>query len=54
MGLLNTEHHQKLNLPTYPDHKHAGSEDNVIASTAPDLAAVLKEIERLVRLPWVE
>jgi hypothetical protein len=50
MGLLNTEHHQKLNLPTYPDHKHAGSEDNVVISSAPDLAAVLKEIEQLVRL----
>ncbi len=26
----NTEHHRKLNLPTFPHHKHDGSEDNVI------------------------
>ena len=30
----NTEHHQKLNLPTFPHHKHDGSEDNVIKSDA--------------------
>lgn len=47
----NTGHHKKLNLPTYPHHKHEGSEDYVIASVAPDLAAVLNEIEALVRLP---
>ena len=47
----NTGHHRKLNLPTYPHHKHEGSEDNVIASSAPDLAAVLDEIEALTELP---
>jgi len=47
----NTGHHRRLNLPTYPHHKHANSEDNVIASYAPDLAAVLDEIEALVQLP---
>jgi hypothetical protein len=47
----NTGHHKKLNLPTYPHHKHDGSEENVIASSAPDLAAVLREIETLVQLP---
>jgi len=46
----NTGHHKKLNLPTYPHHKHQGSEDNVIASQAPDLPAVLDEIETMIHL----
>jgi hypothetical protein len=46
-----TGHHHKLNLPTYPHHKHEGSENNVIASPAPDLASVLNEIEMFVQLP---
>jgi hypothetical protein len=33
----NTPHHQKLNLPSFPDHKHAGGEENVMASNAPML-----------------
>lgn len=44
----NTGHHQKLNLPTYPHHKYEGSEDNILASEAPMLADVLKEIENLL------
>jgi len=40
----NTGHHQKLNLPTFPHHKHEGREANVIAANAPTLAAVLQEI----------
>jgi hypothetical protein len=47
----NTGHHKKLNLLTYPHHKHEGSEYNVVASPAPDLVAVLSEIEMLVELP---
>ncbi len=47
----NTGHHKDLNLPTFPHHKHAGSEDNVVASPAPDLVVVLKEIETLLPLP---
>lgn len=47
----NTGHHRRLTLPTYPHHKHAGSENHVVASPAPDLAAVLNEIEALVQLP---
>ncbi len=46
----NTGHHKKLNLPTYPHHKHEGCEENVIPSSAPILQEVLKEIERLVRI----
>jgi hypothetical protein len=46
----NTGHHKKLKLASYPHHKHEGSEDNVIAAAAPDLAGVLEEIERLIQL----
>lgn len=47
----NTGHHRQLNLSTYPHHKHAGSEDDVINSPAPDLADVLREIQTLIVLP---
>jgi hypothetical protein len=46
----NTGHHKNLDLLTYPHHKHEGSEHNVVASPAPDLAAVLSEIQTLVEL----
>lgn len=35
-------------LPTFPHHKHAGSETNVIAAIRPDLQAVLTEIQSLI------
>lgn len=44
----NTGHHKKLNLATYPHHKHEGAEDHVVFSPAPTLAEVLLEIEVLV------
>jgi Family of unknown function (DUF6516) len=44
----NTEHHRKLNLPTFPHHKHDGSEDNVIQSDAPFLAEVLNEVAKIL------
>jgi Family of unknown function (DUF6516) len=40
----NTPHHKKLNLPTYPHHKHESSEINVIVSSAPMLVEVLQEV----------
>jgi hypothetical protein len=46
----NTKHHRKLNLPTYPDHKHESSEDNILPSPAPMLADILKEIELFISL----
>jgi hypothetical protein len=46
----NTGHHKRLNLITYPHHKHEGSEHNIVASPAPDLADVLSEIQTLVEL----
>lgn len=45
----NTEHHRKLNLPTFPHHKHDRSENNVIQSNAPFLAEVLKEVKGILR-----
>ena len=47
----NTGHHRKLNLPSYPHHKHEGSEDHVVSSSAPNLPSVLGEIESLISLP---
>ena len=47
----NTGHHRRRGLPSYPHHKHEGSEKNVVAASEPDLAGVLREIEALVRLP---
>jgi len=47
----NTGHHRKLNLSTYPHHKHDSSEANVIASPVPDLADVLREIQTLLEWP---
>jgi hypothetical protein len=47
----NTGHHKKLDLFTYPHHKHDGGEDNVISSAALDLATILQEIESIVQLP---
>jgi len=46
-----TGHHQDLHLPTFPHHKHGGSENNIIASSAPDLSQVLDEIETIVKFP---
>jgi len=46
----NTGHHKDLNLSTFPHHKHEGSKDNVVISSAPDLATVLDEIGQLIHL----
>ena len=47
----NTGHHKQFNFFTYPHHKHKGSEQRVVPSSAPDLGAVLGEVETLVQLP---
>ena len=47
----NTGHHKRLNLSTYPHHKHVGSDKQIVPSPASDLAAVLSEVEVLVQLP---
>jgi hypothetical protein len=46
----NTGHHKKRSLPTYPHHKHEGRDQRVLDSPAPDLAAVLREIEDRARI----
>ena len=43
----NSGHHRELDLSTYPHHKHDGSQDNIISSSAPSLNAILSEIESL-------
>jgi hypothetical protein len=45
----NTPHFPSL--ATFPDHKHEGDERNVVAATAPDLQAVLIEIQGVVVPP---
>ncbi len=40
----NAPHHQKLNLPSFPHHKHDRQEDNIISSKAPFLEEVFQEI----------
>lgn len=40
----NTEHHPQI--ATHPDHKHEGSEANVVPASAPSLADMLEEIGR--------
>jgi hypothetical protein len=47
----NSGHHKRLNLPTWPHHKHDGSTGAVVAASAPDLAAILQEIESFIQLP---
>lgn len=43
-----TGHHRKLNLTTYPHHKHIGREEHVVASVMPTFSEILKEIEGLI------
>ena len=43
----NVAHHPQIS--TQPHHKHDGSEEHVVASSAPTLAHVLAEIERMVQ-----
>ncbi|MDM8531620.1 DUF6516 family protein [Anaerolineales bacterium HSG25] len=47
----NTTHHKKLNLSNYPHHKHEGSQENIVTSSAPTLADVLQEVAPLIALP---
>jgi glycogen debranching enzyme len=44
----NAPHHQKLNLSTFPHHKHDRHEDNVITSEAPSLENVCQEIMKII------
>jgi hypothetical protein len=44
----NAPHHQKLNLSTFPHHKHDRHEDNIVISTAPFLEVVFQEIQQII------
>ena len=44
----NAPHHQKLNLPSFPHHKHDRQEDKIITSNAPFLEEVIQEIEQII------
>jgi glycogen debranching enzyme len=44
----NAPHHQKLNLSTFPHHKHDRREDNIVTSEAPSLENVCQEITRIM------
>lgn len=37
-------------LPTFPHHKHVGSEADVTAASSPDLEAILTEIQSLIEI----
>jgi hypothetical protein len=38
-------------LPTFPHHKHEGSEAKVAAASSPDLQIILTEIQGLIGIP---
>jgi len=48
---VNTGHHRKSALPTFPHHKHVSHDDKVVSSDPVDLVGVLREIEAIVELP---
>jgi hypothetical protein len=45
----NTPHFSAL--PTFPHHKHEGTESTVLPATPPDLQAILAEIQGLINAP---
>ncbi|MBN2062140.1 MAG: hypothetical protein JW882_17170 [Deltaproteobacteria bacterium] len=47
----NTGHNKKLGLPTYPHHKHDGSEEKVLPAKAADIDMILQEISLMVIIP---
>jgi hypothetical protein len=38
-------------LPTFPHHKHEGSESDVVSALSPGLKEILHEIRRLIKRP---
>ena len=46
----NTGHNKKLGLPTFPHHKHNGSEKNVIPAKVMDLDMIFQEIAFIVKI----
>ena len=44
----NAPHHQKLNLSSFPHHKHDHNEDRIVISKAPFLEEIFQEIEQII------
>jgi len=44
----NAPHHQKLNLSSFPHHKHDRHEDRIVISKAPFLEEIFQEIEQII------
>ena len=44
----NAPHHQKLNLSSFPHHKHDRQEDKITTSKAPFLEEIFQEIEQII------
>ncbi len=45
----NAQHHQKLNLPNFPHHKHDRDENKIVSSHAPNLDEILEEIKQIIK-----
>jgi hypothetical protein len=45
----NAPHHQKLNISTFPHHKHQQQENNIVPSEAPFLEEICQEIEQIIK-----
>ena len=45
----NAPHHQKLNISTFPHHKHEQQENNIVSSDVPFLEEVCQEIEQIIK-----
>jgi hypothetical protein len=44
----NAPHHQKLNLSSFPHHKHDRYENEIVISKAPFLEKIFQEIEQII------
>jgi len=45
----NAPHHQKLNISTFPHHKHQQQENNIVSSNAPFIEEICQEIEQIIK-----
>lgn len=45
----NAPHHQKLNISTFPHHKHEQQENNIVSSDVPFLEEVCQEIKQIIK-----
>ena len=45
----NAPHHQKLNISTFPHHKHQQQENNIVASDAPLRAELCQAFDQMLK-----